>query len=530
MTNKKSSYWIDRANERMDEYQKNATDVINKVNANYDKAIQDINQDIRNIFYRFAKDSDLTLEQAQKLLNSNISAKELDSIRTKINVINDKELKSYMIAKLNSKAYKARITRLEAIKESVYANLSKVADVELDQVNKLYISNISKSYYYNMYDIQRGLGTVFKFSALPISFIEETLKNKWSGKNYSNRIWHNNEVLTAKLEEAVTSGLMHGKSSRRMAKELEDMTEYGKYATERLIRTETTYVTNRGELESYKSAGVEKYIFVATLDLRTSKECREHDRKIYLVDKAVPGKNLPPLHPYCRSTTRAYIKGMKLGQRTARDPKTGKTYQIDNMNYDEWYEKFVVDKYGEQSTAKYERMIKNKSSDRKQYKRYQDILGNDVTKSFTEYRELKYNDSNNYQLIHVDYKRRIKLIEKPELKLTNVNNATIAEDKFTKYLFDGSNEKGIIKGKLITKELGYDITNYNEFEQEIKSRSIINPSRYISTDKYGDKYEQRIIMYGKNNNPTNVVAGWKVKDDKTHLTSIYVKEVKKNED
>ena len=373
-----------------------ATDVILKINVEYDKAIKDINQDIKNIFYRFAKDSDLTVEQAQGLLNSKVSVKEFDSIKAKIKNIKDKELKSYMIARLNSRAYKARITRLEAIKESIQTNIKKVADVELEQTRKLYINSLNKSYYRNMFDIQKGIGEIFEFSALPVNYIEETLKNRWSGQNYSSRIWKNNEELASKLEEVVTSGLMSGKSSRKMAKELEDMTAYGKHATERLIRTEKTYVTNQGEIESYKAVGIEKYIFVATLDLRTSKLCRKNDRKIYLVSKAIPGKNLPPLHPYCRSTTRAYIKGMKLGQRIVRDPKTGETYYIENMDYNEWYKKFVVDKYGQQNADKYEKMIKNKSSDRKQYERYKNILGKVAPKSFSEFRKLKYNNSNEW--------------------------------------------------------------------------------------------------------------------------------------
>lgn len=66
-------------------------------------------------------------------------------------------------------------------------------------------------------------------------------------------------------------------------------------------------------------------------------------------------------------------------------------------------------------------------------------------------------------------------------------------------------------------------------KKEIKTRSILNPSKYISTDKYGDRHEQKIIMYGKYNKPTNVIVAWNVKDEKTHLTT-YIKEVKKNED
>jgi len=78
--------------------------------------------------------------------------------------------------------------------------------------------------------------------------------------------------------------------------------------------------------------------------LRTSQMCRQHDNKVYLVKDARPGVNMPPLHPYCRSTTIAVIDvGEEANlQRRARDPVTGKTYLVPaSMSYQEWYEKFV---------------------------------------------------------------------------------------------------------------------------------------------------------------------------------------------
>lgn len=390
MKTRSNNYWINRANARADRYNKNATNVINKMNTYYNKALDDINKDIEKIFYKFAKSGDLTKEQALELLNTEISTQELDGIRARIGNIKDKDIKRHLTTQLNSVAYKARITRLQAIKESIKVNIGNIADVELAESTKLHISNMTDSYYRNMFDIQKGVDTAFNFSALPIKFIEETLKNKWSGKNYSERIWNNNRVLATKLQEVVTSGLMSGKSSNRMAKELKDQTMYGKFATERLIRTETTYVTNQGELESYKATGIEKYIFVATLDLRTSSLCRKHDRKEYLVSEAVANVNLPPLHAYCRSTTRAKIESMELGKRVAKDPLTGDTYHIDNMSYEDWYQKFVAEKYSKQNVEKLEKMVKNKSADWKQYQNYKNKLGNEAPKTFEEFRQIKY--------------------------------------------------------------------------------------------------------------------------------------------
>ena len=118
----------------------------------------------------------------------------------------------------------------------------------------------------------------------------------------------------------------------------------GAMQARRLVRTESCYVANQAEMESYKECDIEKYRFVATLDLRTSDICQELDSKVFEVTKQQPGVNCPPMHPNCRSTTIAefdtdVMAGM---QRRARNPITGKNELVPaDMTYKEWYEKYV---------------------------------------------------------------------------------------------------------------------------------------------------------------------------------------------
>ena len=528
---KNNAYWTRRANLRMEEYHKNSDSTIQKISAAYDKAIKDINEDINKIFYKYQLDSGLSTTEVRELLNTKIPKKELDSIRKRIYNIQDEELKRYMMAQLNAGAYKARITRLEALKESVYINTKLAADVEINQSTKLYTDNIKKAYYSNTFDIQKGLGVGFNIAEMPIETIQEILKNNWSGKHYSKRVWHNTDVLAKQLEEVITCGLMSGKSSRRMAQELQDLTDYGKFACERLIRTETTYITNAAEMKSYKECGIDKYIFVATLDIRTSEQCRKMDREVIEVDKATAGENLPPLHPYCRSTTRAYLGESTLNdiKRRARDPETGKTYLVPaDMKYQDWYDKFVVDKYGKDKTEVFEKMIKNKASDRKQFKKFKEVLGKEVPNTLKDFQDLKYNNSDEWKLTKYNYKLRKEVIANPNVILNNADKVEVNENKYLKYIFGGENKDGLAKGRAIESRLGYNKDNYKEFDKLIKTNIGRYPARHKESTPHGEKYEVNMVVRGLKGKQAKVLVG--VMDNGIpKLTTIHIDKLKESD-
>ena len=83
-------------------------------------------------------------------------------------------------------------------------------------------------------------------------------------------------------------------------------------------------------------------MFVATLDSRTSEICQSMDGKVFDYKDREEGVNYPPLHPNCRSKTRAYLgeEAEKTLKRRARDPKTGKTEIINNVSYKDWIKKY----------------------------------------------------------------------------------------------------------------------------------------------------------------------------------------------
>ena len=109
--------------------------------------------------------------------------------------------------------------------------------------------------------------------------------------------------------------------------------------------------------------------------------------------------------------------------------------------------------------------------------------------------------------------------------MPNAETATATDSKFTMYLFGGNKQKGLDKGKGITSRLGYDISNWQEFRNEILKSAIKNPSVYQYTHAHGDRYEQQMILQGLNQKPANILVGWNVDKNETHLTTVYLREI-----
>lgn len=134
------------------------------------------------------------------------------------------------------------------------------------------------------------------------------------------------------------------KADREVAEIIQNKFGKGASKARRLVRTESNYLTTELNFKAYEECGVEKYQYLATLDLCTSEICRGLDGKLFLVKDRKAGVNCPPMHPWCRSTTISVVDESLIAkmQRSAIDPATGKRIKVPrSMNYEKWYDKYV---------------------------------------------------------------------------------------------------------------------------------------------------------------------------------------------
>lgn len=337
------SYWIKRAEEREQEWNKKSKGTIEKELAEYyRRALSRITDDIAVLYGRYAKDNNLTYTEASKLLTDKEFKQWRMSLEEYLDAI-DKTADNKLLLELNTLAMRKRISRLDKLYSDTLKNLYKLGVDSENSMTKFLSGAYKDNYYKNLFDIGKTIGIRSSVSEVDDKKVRKVLNASWSGKNYSERIWKNTDKLSKLIKNEITDGFHRGVSINKMAKLVQQRMNVGKYEATRLVRTEMNYVQNKAALDSIKDSDMKYYIFLATLDKKTSTVCRAHDRKVYPVDSATPGTNMPPLHPHCRSTIAGNLTDYDTGRgkRSARD-KDGKRIIIPAaMNYDDYYKVYI---------------------------------------------------------------------------------------------------------------------------------------------------------------------------------------------
>lgn len=368
-------YWIKRAEEREQEWIKKSKDTIEKELAEYyRRALSRITDDIAVLYGRYAKDNNLTYAEASKLLTGKEFKQWRMSLEEYLDAI-DKTADNKLLLELNTLAMRKRISRLDKLYSDTLKNLYKLSVDSENSMTKFLSGAYKDNYYKNLFDIGKTIGIKSSVSEVDDKKIRKVLNNSWSGKNYSQRIWKNTDKLAKLIKNEITDGFHRGVSINKMAKLVQQRMNVGKYEATRLVRTEMNYVQNQAALDSIKDSDMKYYIFLATLDKKTSTVCRAHDRKVYMVDGATPGTNMPPLHPHCRSTIAGNLTDFDTGRgkRTARD-KNGKRIIIPAaMNYDDYYKIYIEESMPLGAWEKASKKPKTKKNDIIKITKYEDV-------------------------------------------------------------------------------------------------------------------------------------------------------------
>ena len=303
MKNPSKKYWEDRAAGRMVSYTAKAESTADTLGKAYYATARYLQGEANGILSTFADKFELSIAEAETMLKNAPGKSMFEQIKTALATCTDEQKKQQLETLLSSPAYAHRIGHLNDLDSKISDMCSRLANAEIG-VDAEHLGDIIQSaYMQTVFDVTKGADYRAAFDLIPESRVKAILSTNWSGQMFSERVWDNTNALADGLKHDMLVGIMAGKSEQHMADDIMSRCGVGAFEARRLVRTETTCVANMAELYGYKELDIDEYEFSACLDSRTSDLCRELDGKVFKRNSAQAGVNLPPMHPFCRSTT-----------------------------------------------------------------------------------------------------------------------------------------------------------------------------------------------------------------------------------
>lgn len=343
---KSSDYWQKRFVELERTQHNIGAECYNHIEKQYRLAQNELESQIAVWYQRFAKNNDVTMEEARKMLNK----KELAELKWNVqeyikhgkeNAVNEEWMKQ-----LENASAQYHINRLEALKlqmrqsmENLFSDQQKTIDGTMRKVYKT-------GYYHTAYEIQKGVGVGWDLAKIDDRKIRKVINKPWAadGKNFSERIWGNRQKLINEMNTTLTQNIILGQDPQKAIDAIAKKLNTSKVNAGRLVMTEEAFFSSAAQKDCFNELDVEQFEVVATLDSNTSEICQEMDGKRFPMSQWEVGVTAPPFHVNCRSTTVPYDPDFDddVGMRAARDEETGKTYYVpENMTYKEWEKAFV---------------------------------------------------------------------------------------------------------------------------------------------------------------------------------------------
>lgn len=320
--------WIERKKERVLENAEKTDDCVSDIMFLFDEAANGIENEINSMFQKYAKDNALTDAEASQILSGEEYTRWRKSIAA---YVRESKTDAGILRELNILSAKSQISRKEAMLTNIYRAMADLAGDTETKLTDLLSDVYRTNYQRGCHELQSVLRIGFPVSDIRTEELMAILRHPWSGKNYSELLWGNTDKLAALTRREVTLGFMTGASAQSMAKEIDAVMGKGRYAAMRLVRTESSYFANQGELRSYRELGVKKYRYLGG----GCEICERLNGHVFSLSEGEPGTNMPPMHPNCKCTVIAEPERDLFKDRGNADPLQG------NERFQDWKKRYL---------------------------------------------------------------------------------------------------------------------------------------------------------------------------------------------
>lgn len=463
----------------------------------YRQAQKQLEGQIAAWYQRFASNNGVTLAEAKRMLN----AKELAELKWDVNQYiqygQENAINGTWVKQLENASARFHISRLEALKLQTQQSIEVMFGNQLDSIDST-MRNVYKSgYYHTAYEIQKGVGVGWDFSALDDKQISKVINKPWAvdGKNFSERIWGNRQKLVNELNNTLTQNIILGKDPQKAIDEIARKMNTSKTNAGRLVMTEEAFFSSAAQKDCFTELDVEQFEIVATLDSHTSDICRGMDGKHFKMSEWKVGETAPPFHVHCRSTTVPYFDDEfdAVGERAARNEETGKTYFVPgNMTYKEWDKAFVQGDKSDLQEINPDDTIKTEEQNF-------DIEGNTTKlkgamsdKDYAEYLARLNNHSNdNVKKLYSSYADKIAGVKKASSgAYTPASNSLTFSYPDERYIQNGKDKYSTVAheyGHFFDAQAQFSDLHFNEIDT-VKNSLNYTKSRFTNRASSSDEF------------------------------------------
>lgn len=426
-----NNYWADRFAKEEDFINNLSLKKIDIAKKEYDRAYREVNRTISTWYSKYAKNNNLSIAEASKLLNSKelkehrMSLEEYIEKGRSLNINRDDKI----VKQLELASARVHLDRLESLRHEIKAEIDLMTKKVETSIKEHLTKVIDDGYFKSAYHL-RGVADIERLNP---NLIEKIIYKPWTSdnKNWSKRLWGHDNRLVNVLHQGLIQNMVSGKSLNKIIETVAERFNAETSIAARLILTESAAYHSLAKVECFKDLDVEKYEIVATLDSRTSPKCQSMDGKIIDMKLYQVGVTAPPFHCRCRSTTAPYYEDIEgdVNTRAARTLK-GKHELVDDVSYPEW-RKSLIKSHGKEAVELHGLKVKDEVRDFNKYQDYKPVIPSKfMPKSFDNYQEMKYNNTEEYKNLKV----RHKILTEYDLK--------IHEGRQGKHILGHNNYKG----------------------------------------------------------------------------------------
>lgn len=340
---KSESYWKKRFQALEDASNTYGQQTFMKIEPAFDKAQRTIQSEIESWYGRFAKNNNITMQEARKLLNTKELKEFRWDVKEYIKYGMENDLNQAWMKELENASARVHINRLEALKIRTQHAAEVAFGNELDCIDTMARKVFTEDYYHTIYEVQKGFGIGWEIGQIDERKLETLISKPWAadGKNFSQRIWGQRSQLVDELHTQLTRTCILGKAPDDAINAIAKKFNTTKNQAGRLVMTEQAYFHSVAQQKAFDDLDVEEFEIVATLDSSTSEICQEMDGKHFPMKDYQPGVTAPPFHVWCRSVTVPWFEDNYTGERAARDVDGNTYYVPDKMTYADWKKSMV---------------------------------------------------------------------------------------------------------------------------------------------------------------------------------------------